>query len=442
MRKFILFLLLTLLINEGYSQNGWFAQSIPFTSVNDIQFINSQTGFITGGYGKYAKTTDGGQSWISLTIGDTTVSLSSINFFNENTGWMYGVKFNGFPIWPYRSFIYSTINGGTNWTVRSQSDGDISAAEIKMLGKDSLVLASYGFSDFGSVGGLSYSFNGGTSFNPAINNAGPQFYKLHFLDNQTGFVVACYDSDTGPYKNWVFKTTNSGANWNAIYKDSIQPPKLLGCYFLNSNKGFIWTRNAKLAVTTNSGVNWNFINTPIYYQVNCMYFFDENTGYAGFTFSSGDAQGLKRTTDGGQTWTTMTNSVLNGVSKFCFVNNLTGWAAGYSENGVRLMKTVTGGLTSVNPIGNIVPDKFSLSQNYPNPFNPNTVVSYQLPVAGNVSLIVYNVLGNEVQTLVNEKQSAGSYSVDFNAASLPSGIYFYKLVTEKFTETKKMILVK
>ncbi|MBS1494685.1 MAG: T9SS type A sorting domain-containing protein [Bacteroidetes bacterium] len=443
MRKLFLFLLLTLFISESYAVNGWFALSVPIPYISDIQFINSQTGFITGLYGKYAKTTDGGQTWTAFTIGDSTISLGSINFINENTGWMNGNQPNGFPIWPNRNYMYSTTNGGVNWTVRSQSDGDVSSCDIYMTGKDSLVVASLGFSDFGSVGGLSYSFNGGTLFNPAIvNTNGAQFYGLQFLNNITGYVVSCYDSDTGPYYNRIYKTTNSGANWNPIYKDSVQPPRLLGCFFVNSNKGYLWARNSKLAVTTNSGANWNFINTPIYSQINSMHFFDENTGYAGFTFNSQDTMGLKRTTDGGFTWITMTNSLLKGISRIIFVDNLTGWATGYSSNGVKLMKTVTGGLTSVNSIGNVVPDKFSLSQNYPNPFNPITKINYELPITNFVSLKVYDALGNEVQTLVNQKQNAGSYSVDFNAASLPSGIYFYKLVTEKFSETKKMILVK
>ena len=99
-------------------------------------------------------------------------------------------------------------------------------------------------------------------------------------------------------------------------------------------------------------------------------------------------------------------------------------------------------ITGVTPASNEIPKQFSLSQNFPNPFNPSTNISYQLPDPEFISLKVYDNLGNEVITLVNEKQNAGSYSVNFNAASLPGGIYFYKLVTENFSETKKMVLIK
>jgi len=97
-------------------------------------------------------------------------------------------------------------------------------------------------------------------------------------------------------------------------------------------------------------------------------------------------------------------------------------------------------------------NEFSLSQNYPNPFNPKTVISYQLPVNGNVTLKVYDILGNEVATLVNEEKQPGVYEVEFNASSLSgsvsakggyaSGVYFYQLKAGEFTSIKKMILLR
>lgn len=91
---------------------------------------------------------------------------------------------------------------------------------------------------------------------------------------------------------------------------------------------------------------------------------------------------------------------------------------------------------------NTVVDNFYLEQNYPNPFNPSTKINYGLKKSGNVEITVYNVLGNKVATLVNGYKSAGMHSVDFNASNLASGIYFYKIVTTGFIQTKKMILEK
>jgi hypothetical protein len=81
-------------------------------------------------------------------------------------------------------------------------------------------------------------------------------------------------------------------------------------------------------------------------------------------------------------------------------------------------------------------------QNYPNPFNPTTKIQYSLPEVSYARLSIYNSIGQEVMLLVNENQSAGKYIVDFNAQNLPSGIYFYRLQTSKFVDTKKMLLLK
>jgi hypothetical protein len=89
-----------------------------------------------------------------------------------------------------------------------------------------------------------------------------------------------------------------------------------------------------------------------------------------------------------------------------------------------------------------LPKDFELSQNYPNPFNPNTTINYKLPISGQITLKVYNILGDEVATLVNEEKPAGSYEVNFNSEKLASGTYFYKLQAGSFIETKKMILLK
>ncbi len=88
------------------------------------------------------------------------------------------------------------------------------------------------------------------------------------------------------------------------------------------------------------------------------------------------------------------------------------------------------------------PNEYKLLQNYPNPFNPSTIIQFSVPNEGNVSLKIYNILGAEIATLINESKPAGTYNVTFNASDLSSGVYFYKLVTPNFFEIKKMLLVK
>ena len=102
----------------------------------------------------------------------------------------------------------------------------------------------------------------------------------------------------------------------------------------------------------------------------------------------------------------------------------------------------TGTATSVinEPYG--IPTEFELSQNYPNPFNPSTIIEYTLPMESHVNIKVYDIIGREIATLVNEEKTPGTYSVNFNASKFASGFYLYRMQAGSFVETKKLILMK
>ncbi len=163
-----------------------------------------------------------------------------------------------------------------------------------------------------------------------------------------------------------------------------------------------------------------------------VFFLDTDNGWA-----VGNGGIILHTIDRGTTWTIeaagLTSAFLRGVY---FTSITNGYIVG---NGKTLIKF--GELTSVDD-ENISPGAFSLSQNYPNPFNLSTEISYRLLKQSFISLKVYDVLGNEVATLVNEEKPAGKYEVEFNGEGLTSGIYFYQLRAENFIETKKMNLMK
>ena len=103
---------------------------------------------------------------------------------------------------------------------------------------------------------------------------------------------------------------------------------------------------------------------------------------------------------------------------------------------------LTPNTVGINPLGTYVPKDFTLFQNYPNPFNPTTRIKFDIPLTGFVSLKIYDIMGREVENLVEQNLKAGSYEIEFNGMNRSSGIYYYKLYTDKFQETKKMILVK
>ena len=101
-----------------------------------------------------------------------------------------------------------------------------------------------------------------------------------------------------------------------------------------------------------------------------------------------------------------------------------------------------GTVTGIDPVSTISPDEYWLSQNYPNPFNPETKITFNIPVSGFVSLKVYDNLGREVQTLVKEERTSGAYTIEFKSDNLNSGVYFYKLQSGSFSETRKMVVMK
>jgi hypothetical protein len=130
---------------------------------------------------------------------------------------------------------------------------------------------------------------------------------------------------------------------------------------------------------------------------------------------------------------------ITGVGFFDFLHGQTG----IPPNGREIHPILSFSLvTNINTNSNEIPSEYKLNQNYPNPFNPSTNIRFELPTNGFVRLTVFDVAGKEVSVLVNERINAGSYSVDWNAGNNPSGVYFYRIETEKFTDTKRMILVK
>jgi hypothetical protein len=177
----------------------------------------------------------------------------------------------------------------------------------------------------------------------------------------------------------------------------------------------------------------------------------------------GEAAGIYgkilKSTNGGTNWFTQIAGTINTLYSVFFADANTGWAVGY---GGTILKTTNGGVTFLEEEKNeFNPYEYVLEQNYPNPFNPTTKIRFSIPsvtlseAEGSlVTLKIYDVLGNEVATLVNENKPAGSYEVEFGSHSdegqnlpagrqgLASGIYFYRLQAGSFVESKKMVLLK
>jgi hypothetical protein len=275
----------------------------------------------------------------------------------------------------------------------------------------------------------------------------------------------------------VYKTTNSGQNWTLLIQISN-----VNSFAKSSLSMFTGTTSLGMRYSTNNGSNWlstnNYSNSNIksliYYSGN-LYGAIYGTGFASFNQTSGNWE-LKNSgltnfninliyrvgntifacTQGGGIFTAIIGT-WNWTSHNEGMSNLNIYSLGIkglnifagSDSG-KIYKRLTSELISVNNVSTTVPDKFELEQNYPNPFNPTTKIKFDIPNLPlgrgvgemTVTLKVFDILGKEIATLVNEQLQPGTYEVTFNGSSLPSGIYFYKLIAGDFVETKKLIILK
>jgi hypothetical protein len=153
---------------------------------------------------------------------------------------------------------------------------------------------------------------------------------------------------------------------------------------------------------------------------------------------------IMRSLDNGLVWTTMQTANVPNLYHFDFIK-INGIIYGYavSTNGsvIRLIDSLLF-ITGTGKTNSEVPSDYSLSQNYPNPFNPVTVIGFDLPAASFTRIVIYNVLGREVESLVSERLNAGHHELTWNASGFASGIYYYTIYAEGFSDTKKMVLTK
>lgn len=163
-----------------------------------------------------------------------------------------------------------------------------------------------------------------------------------------------------------------------------------------------------------------------------VYYSSNLTGFGGTDAAEGPSPILVSTID------TMTISGLTRGRVYRFAVS----AFDLSVNESALSNVVTQSTTDVTQTTSSIPSKYSLNQNYPNPFNPSTSIQFDLPRAGFATLKIYDILGKEIASLINETRPAGSYTVSWNAQNMPSGMYFYKLTSGGFTQVRKMMLIK
>ena len=430
---------------------NWYPVNITFSiDAENIEITNDSRVFVNGKEGLIMMSSNQGSNWSLYTSKICHDDINSVRFINENTGFIC-----------FGDFIMKTVNSGNNWEeiFMSQTNNFVDLYFTNSF-------TGYALQDCN----LYKTTNCGNNWILKYSNNLAMFTSICFIDLDTGYATGVYGH--------VIKTTNGGENWTNVF--TLNSVFYTSIFFTNGNTGYITRRGGEILKTTNGGYNWisNFnMDSSL---INSVFFTNSVTGYAaggrysdykGFIikttnsglnwflclnrepeilkriefvnentgFAIGERGSFVKTINSGDNWTKSFTGVQKGLNDLDFINSQTGFAVG---NKGAIVKTTTGGAPiGIEVINKNIPDKFILYQNFPNPFNPKTTIKYDLPKDGFLTFKVYDVLGKVLYSTI-EYNHAGTYIFTFDGTNYASGLYFYRLESGSYVETKKMVLVK
>ena len=418
-------------------------QTLPNSPVasfrhDDAWFVSAKTGWITNGTGQVFRTTDGGNSW-ELQLSRPFVWFRSIVFVDSLRGWVGNLGPNCFaPGATDPTLLFHTNNGGLSWTpvfnIQQPSPSGICGMWAV---NDSTV---YGVGTICGNPGIIKTTNGGASWSSIdLTPYCDRLVDCYFFSPDSGFVVGGI-GDPVNSRGIILFTGDGGNTWQEKYRTTNSPLWCWKISFPTKKVGYVsletplefGVRRTFFLKTIDQGINWQekpFLDNNTLYWEQGMGFATPNTGWIG------GGNNTYESIDGGETWV-ITDNAAN-LNRVRMVNDTLGYAVG--ERVYKYTRKVPVGVVSNE---NYLPKGYELTQNFPNPFNPTTSISYTIPQAEHVSLRIYNVAGQEVAHLINKTQQAGTYSIEFDAANLSSGVYLYRLLTDRFSDTRKMVVMR
>ncbi|GAB4365761.1 MAG: hypothetical protein Kow0042_05190 [Calditrichia bacterium] len=441
--------------------------TLSYPSANNLQYLkafNSTYLYSFATYGQFFESTDGGQNWTALFswpnisfwdmvatsnkifagaiyAGEITTStddgltwsypltpmegmydgINDMFFYDDNLGFFTGGD----------GIIGKTTDGGQTWEIKANSYGFGSNKTYNFIYfKDAL----NGYAG-GSSGIIQYSTDGGETWTEGSVGTSATLYDCIFLDTNTGIIAAS--------SGRIYRTTDGGASWTEVV--DMGTMTMRNIYFLDATTGFICASSGYLFKTTDAGANWTQVtqltnmnapgDDPDLYRI---HFVNATKGYI-----CGEDGAVYETTDGGTTWTQLTVPTEIHwwtLQAMAWLDETKGLIAG--QNGYILGTGITN-ISSSEPIA----DDYVLYQNYPNPFNPETTIGFNLPRHEQVSVVIYNTLGQVVRVLYSGDLNAGYHTLkwdgnnQFGLAS-PSGLYFYQLTAGDYSQVNKMVLMR
>jgi len=229
---------------------------------------------------------------------------------------------------------------------------------------------------------------------------------VFFTDNTHGWIAGGY-FDYQDLKSILLKTDDGGEVWDEYRFDKYL---INDMYFSDSLHGW----------AVGNDTNYSYIDIGMWW----------NAMFRGI---------IMETWDGGVTWSVNVDNLPGPLNSIYYKGGYI-WAVG--ENGLVLKYRDPTWIDDNKDVSGIIPEYYELNQNYPNPFNPVTIINYQLPMTSDVNISIYNLLGQKVATLINERKQAGYHQVEWDATGFASGVYYYRMVAGNYVETRKMIYLK
>ncbi|MCX6157243.1 MAG: T9SS type A sorting domain-containing protein [Ignavibacteriae bacterium] len=359
--------------------------------------------------------------------------------------------------------VFYTSNNGNNWTdITNNTSINIYTIACN---KNYLFAGAYGS---GTIAPIYRSSDLGQTWNNVGNNIPYYLVSNIFTKGDTVFASVWSLKENNMFDFAFYFSTNNGNAWSNIWDIYFG----VGGFVTDGTNMFLCSGYG--VFKSSDCINWNKVNNGLTDTVITSLAYDEinNILYAG-TYSHGVFSSI----DNGNNWIPknagIVNSAImalrvqgniviagtgNGVYKSSNYGtnwisiglsnmSLTSFACNYeylfaSTVYNSIWRRPLSEIIGINNISTETPSKYSLAQNYPNPFNPITNIKFSIVNSGDVKLVVYDIQGREVQTLVNESLKPGTYEAAFDGSMLTSGVYFYKLMTNGFTETKRMVLIK
>jgi photosystem II stability/assembly factor-like uncharacterized protein len=389
--------------------DSWFPvnKGLNAATVTDIHFDNDGILYAASWSNGLSRSKDMGENWEMINNGVTNVNFYSI--ISDGTGILLAGSDRG---------TFRSSDKGENWIRISAPGNDY----VYNLWKDKfnrIYALTYGSgfyrtTDLGdSWTRMDKNFNSGYIFGLAMDKA-----ENLYAGGRGGGAI--------------YKSTDDGNSWTKIYQ-GISNAVISEIVVTLDNHIFATSINEGILRSTDQGLSWELRNSGL----PSLKFQSLTNGFNGQLFLGLGVGGVYSSTNDGENWHNTSDNLGQAVVyDFIFHEKHL-----YLATDESVWKSNPDTLTNIAE-DDVKPEAYFLSQNYPNPFNPSTTIKYSLPRQGRITIVVYDALGREIVKLIDQEKPAGEYSIEFNASGLPSGVYVYRMQSDGFTQSRKLLYMK